>query len=194
MPRRSFVALHTNVNAADDEQYKLRTTFPTGGVWRVPLRGHGFGGRAAWVVPPEGLLSRPSSIAFSRCGTVAYVVTFFPPDSLGNDAGRVPPVDEGGCDPRGVAAFHVPPPRTGGRGRSAQPWVPHAAWDAAACARAGLHPWALAVDRGSGALLVTMHGGAAGHCLAQLCPRTGAVRATWRHQALAGEPNALALL
>ena len=187
------MALHTNANAADEEQYTQRTAFPTGGVWRLPLSGRGFSGRAAWAVPPDGLLCRPSAIAFSRCGTLAYVATFLTPD-----AGCAPPAGgEAGCDPRGVVAFHVssPAPHSGvGTVATPHAWVRHATWDAAACARAGLHPWALAVDGGSGALLATAHGGGGGHVIAQLCPHTGAVRATWRHAALAGAPNALALL
>ena len=50
------------------------------------------------------------------------------------------------------------------------------------------------VSLATGALLATAHGGAGGHVIAQLCPATGAVRATWRHAELAGAPNALALL
>ena len=179
--------MHTNVTA-EESHYLRRTAFPTGGVWRVPLARGGFVGRAAWAVPPDGPLCRPSALAFSRCGRVAYVASFVDAPA---DRPRSAPADDEASDPRGVFAFDVPLPR----GRAGIAWTRRAAWDELACARAGVYPWALAVDGGSGALLATAHGGAAGHCVAQLCPATGAVLATWRHAAMArGAPNALALL
>ena len=176
--------MHTDVEG--DGTYLRRTGYPTGGVWRVPLQRGRFAGRASWAVPPDGdaELSRPSALAFSRCGRVAYVATFV---TVPTDWPAVP-TDDG--DPRGVVAFDLPPP-----GRPRRAWSRRPGWDALACARAGVYPWALAVDGGSGALIATAHGGSAGHCLAQLCPATGAVRATWRHAALDdATPNSIALL
>jgi hypothetical protein len=181
------VAVHTDVSN-EDGQYWKRTDFATGGIWRVPLQRGRFTGRASWAVPPLEL-NRPSAVAFSRCGRIAYVATFVTvPDA---EAPPGEPLDEGGArDPRGVVAFDVPL-----HGRAGRTWTRRPGWDALACARAGVFPWALAVDGGSGAIIATAHGGAAGHCVAQLCAATGAVRATWRHAALDDSaPNALALL
>ena len=153
-----------------DPAYLRPTSFPTGGVLRMGLaRTTGrFAGRAAWAVPPHtAALNRPSGIAFSADGAVAYVATFL----FGR--GRE----------RGVLAFSLPA------------WTPVPGWDAGAAPAAGAHPWALAVCRRSGALLAACHGGRAGHVIARLCGATGTVRATWRHEALDGAaPNAIAFL
>ena len=180
--------MHTDVSD-DDGTYWQRTAFPTGGIWRVPLQHGRFAGRPSWAVPPSDCeLGRPSGIAFS--GTTAYVATFVTvPDDLPTQAAEVTG-GRGRCDPRGVIAYDLPPP-----GRTARAWSRRLGWDALACARAGIFPWALAVDGGTGALLATAHGGAAGHVVAQLCPATGAVLAIWRHPAMDdAAPNALALL
>jgi hypothetical protein len=218
-----FVALHTNAapedadpdpDASDNADgaeaapaaapaaYLRPTAVPTGGVRRLGLdpRTGRFAGRDAWAVAPQaGLLNRPSGLAFSRCGTRAYVATFLPQEEGG-----------GGAPARGVRAFWLGAASgaggassggSGGAARAARArrggggWALLRGWDAAAAAAAGVHPWGVAVHPATGALLVTAHGGEAGHVIAELCGATGALRALWRHASLEGAaPNALALL
>jgi hypothetical protein len=201
--RCSYIAVHTNASPADADDdaasagvgasYLRPTSVPTGGVLRIALdaRSGRFAGRSSWAVAPQaGLLNRPSGIAFSRDGTRAYVATFLPGCADAQGGIEQQPQQQR-RHARGVMAFCGP--------ASATPWTRLPGFDerTAPAPPHGLHPWGLAVrqDAARGALLLTAHGGAGGHAVAELCGGSGRVLRVWRHDALNdAAPNSLALL
>ncbi len=137
-------------------------------------------------VPLPLELNRPSDIAFSRCGGIAYVATFCAPDvHLLRRA------------PRKVLAYAVESPNV---------WRPLESWADAATAQGDLvHAWGLTVHPRNGNVFVTSHGALSAAedapsydgngVIAELCGRTGVLLHTWTHEALrSAAPNSLTFL